>query len=97
METVIGGRAYGEEENLSYCNETGTQNVSKLSLAVTHRKRKTRENFSNNKDAEMYVCKAGYMAIEKKYQKASKHNNYSAVDTCFFDVEKCKRYPFKES
>lgn len=96
VEAVIGDGAYAEEGNLDYCNGKGITNASKLSSVVTHGKRKNRETFSYNKDAERYVCKAGHMAIRKVHQKGSKHNSYSEVDTYLFDVEKCKWCPFKE-
>ena len=57
---------------------------------------KHNDNFEFNKDAGMYVCPAGHMAIKKAHQKGNKHNNYTEVDNYFFDVEKCKRCPFKE-
>ena len=96
VEAIIGDGAYSEEENLKYCNEENIKNVSKLSSSVTHGNGKNKEDFEYNKDAGMYVCKAGHMAIKKVHQKGNKHNNYSEVDNYFFDVEKCKRCPFKD-
>lgn len=95
MEAIIGNSAYSEENNLKYCNENNIKNVSKLSSIVT-RNRKENDEFEFNKDAGMYVCKAGHMAIKKAHQKGNKYNNYTEVDNYFFDVEKCKRCPFKE-
>ena len=96
VEAIIGDGAYSEENNLNYCNDKGIKNVSKLSSSVTHGNGKNKENFEFNKDAGMYVCKAGHMAIKKSHQKGNKHNNYTEVDNYFFDVEKCKHCPFKE-
>lgn len=96
VEAIIGDGAYSEKNNLDYCNENNIKNISKLNSTVTHGNGKNKEDFEYNKDAGMYVCKAGHMAIKKVHQKGNKHNNYTEVDNYFFDVEKCKRCPFKD-
>lgn len=96
VEAVIGDGAYSEEDNLEYCREGHIKNVSKLSGTVLHGNRRKKDEFEYNKDAKMYVCKAGHMAIKKTHQKGNKHNNYSEVDNYHFDVEKCKHCPLKE-
>ena len=68
IEAIIGDGAYSEEKNLEYCNKNNIKNVSKLSSSVTHGNGKNKEDFEFNKDAEMYVCKAGHMAIKKAKQ-----------------------------
>ena len=82
VEAVIGDGAYSEEDNLDYCEENHIKNVSKLSNMVTHGNSQ-REEFEYNKDAGMYVCKAGHMAIRKTHQKGNKHNNNSEVEIYF--------------
>ena len=57
--------------------------------------RKKEEEFEFNKDAGMYVCKAGHMAIRKARQ-GKKGVATNQVDTYYFDIEKCKRCPFKD-
>ena len=42
----------------------------------------------------MYVC-AGHMAIRKSRQ-GKKGTGKNQADTYYFDVEQCKRWPFKE-
>ena len=96
VEAIIGDGAYSEKENLDYCSENKIKNVSKLSKMVTHGNSKRNDDFEYNKDAEMYMCKAGHMAIKKAHQKGNEHNNYTEVDNYFFDVEKCKYCPFKD-
>jgi len=96
VEAVIGDGAYSEEDNLKYCEENNIKNVSKLSDIVLYGNGKHNDGFEFNKDAGMYVCKAGNMAIKKVHQKGNKHNNYTEVDNYFFDVEKCKHCPFKD-
>ena len=96
VEAVIGDGAYSEEDNLNYCKENEIKNVSKLSNSVIYGSGQNKSDFEFNKDAGMYVCKAGHMAIKKTHQKGNEHNNYTEVDNYFFDVEKCKRCPFKD-
>jgi hypothetical protein len=43
----------------------------------------------------MYVCKAGHMAI-RKARNGTKNIGTNQADTYYFDVDKCKRCPFKE-
>lgn len=93
VEAIIGDGAYSEKDNLDYCSENGIKNVSKLSKVVTHGSGKNKDDFEYNKDAGMYVCKAGHMAI-KKVKSGSKDKNQQ-VESYFFDVEKCKHCPFK--
>ena len=93
VETIIGDGAYSEKDNLDYCSENNIKNVSKLSKLVTHGNRNN-DNFEYNKDAGMYVCKAGHLAL-KKIKSGSKNKNQQ-VESYFFDVEKCKHCPFKD-
>ena len=94
VEAIIGDGAYSEKDNLDYCEENNIKNVSKLSKMVTHGNSKRNNDFEYNKDAGMYVCKAGHMAI-KKVKSGSKKNGTNVECYCF-DVEKCKHCPFKD-
>ena len=85
VEAIIGDGAYSEKDNLDYCNENNIKNVSKLSKSVTHGNGKDKDDFEYNKDAGMYVCKAGHMAIAKR-KTGSKDKNQQ-VESYFFDVE----------
>lgn len=98
VETIIGDGAYSEKENLEYCEENNIKNVSKLSKMVTHGNSKRNNDFEYNKDAGMYVCKAGHMAIKKGKQgsKNPKSGYDNRVEVYFFDIEKCKHCPYKQ-
>lgn len=91
VEAVIGDGAYSEKDNIEYCEENNIKLASKLSKEVTHGISKNRDDFQYNKDAEMYVCKAGHMSIKKREAK-DKYNKYEAY---YFDIEKCKHCPYK--
>ena len=92
LEAVIGDGAYSEEDNLKYCKNKKIKNVSKLCENVVHGMRKEEEKMDFNKDAGMYVCKAGHMAIRKAKQKCHGRDSIAY----YFDVEKCKHCPLKE-
>lgn len=99
VEAVIGDGAYSEKENIEYCEENNIKLASKLSKFVTHGNSQRNNNFEYNKDAEMYVCKAGHMAIKKQKQKIRDSNNkelVTEVESYFFNIEKCKHCPYKE-
>jgi hypothetical protein len=93
--TVIGDAAYSEKDNIAYTKENTIELVSKLHPSVTQGYRKQEDEFPFNKDAGMYVCKAGHMAIRKARQ-GKKGIGTNQKDTYYFDVEKCKRCPLRE-
>ncbi|AXY06569.1 IS5/IS1182 family transposase [Bacillus thuringiensis LM1212] len=95
VETVIGDTAYSGKGNIEYTNKKKLKLVAKLNPSVTQGYRKKEDEFEFNKDAGMYVCKAGHMAIRKARQ-GKKKVNANQTDTYYFDVEKCKHCPFKE-
>lgn len=95
IETVIGDAAYSEKNNIHYAKENELQLVSKLNPQITQGTRAKEDEFEFNKDAGMYVCKAGHMAVRKARQ-GRKNTGKNQRDTYYFDVEKCKVCPFRE-
>jgi hypothetical protein len=95
IDTVIGDAAYSEKENIKFANSNELQLVSKLNPMITQGARKKEDEFEFNKDAGMYVCKAGHMAI-RRARNGTKNVGTNQVDTYYFDIEKCKQCPFKE-
>ncbi len=98
LEAIVGDGAYSESDNLKYCKKNDIKNVSKLSKSVTHGNGKNNDKFEYNKDAGMYVCQAGHMAIRKAKQgtKEDKNGVDTQVECYYFDVEKCKHCPYKD-
>lgn len=96
IDTIIGDTAYSEKENIKYANEHKLQLVSKLNPNITQGTRKKEEEFEFNKDAGMYICKAGHMAIRKSRTGKKKETNNNQCQTYYFDIEKCKVCPFKD-
>jgi transposase len=95
VKTVIGDTAYSEKDNIRYSNENDIELVAKLNPAITQGNRKKEDEFQFNKDAGMYVCKAGHMA-NRKARQGKKGVGSNQVDTYYFDVEICKRCPMKD-
>lgn len=92
--TVIGDTAYSEKNNLEYA-EGKFKLVSKLNPAITQGHRTKENEFEFNKDAGMYVCKAGHMAIRKARQ-GKKGIGKNQSDTYYFNIDKCKHCPQKD-
>lgn len=53
------------------------------------------DKFDYNKDADMFVCPVGHMAI-RKVRGGWKNVGVNQVDTYYFDVEKYKTCPLKD-
>ena len=67
VEAVVGDGVYSEKEIIEYTNSNNIKLVSKLSKTVTegNRKNELDHQFTYNKDAKMYVCPQGHMAVKK--------------------------------
>ena len=99
VEAVIGDGAYSEKENIEYCENNDIKLASKLSKFVTHGNSQRNNDFEYNKDAGMYVCKAGHMAIRKAKQGSKKKKSDGQNNQCecyYFDIEKCKHCQYKK-
>jgi transposase len=94
VDTIIGDAAYSGKENLSLTSQQNIKVVAKLNPSITQGFRKDEDKFDYNKDADMFVCPAGHIAIRKARQ-GKKNVGENQVDTYYFDVEKCKSCPFK--
>lgn len=98
VENIIGDTAYSEKENLEYAKEEEINLISKLSKTVTHGNKRKSTSFEYNKDADMYVCKAGHMSIKKISSRPKKHekDGQGTVESYYFDIEKCKHCSYKD-
>jgi transposase len=95
IERIIDDTAYSEKDNIQYAKTDEFQLVSKLNPQITQAGRAKEDEFEFNKDAGMYVCKAGHMAI-RKARTGKKGQSKNQKDTYYFDIEKCKVCPFRE-
>ena len=89
VDTIIGDTAYSGKENLKLAGGQEIKIVSKLNPSITQGSRQQENTFDYNKDAAMFVCPSGHMAIRKARQ-GKKNIGKNRKDTYYFDVEKCK-------
>ncbi|CAM3282505.1 IS1182 family transposase [Filibacter tadaridae] len=95
IETVLGDAAYSEKDNIRYAKDHKLELISKLNPSITHGNRIKEDEFEFNKDAGMYVCKAGHMAI-RKARTGKKNVGQNQSQTYYFDINKCKTCPLRE-
>ena len=95
VETIIGDAAYSGKDNLKLTKAQDIKIVVKLSPLITQGVRKKENEFDYNKDADMFVCPAGHLAIRKARQ-GKRDIGANPQITYFFDVEKCKKCALKE-
>jgi hypothetical protein len=72
-----------------------THIAMKLYLHITHGTLAKEDEFEFNRDVGMFLCKAGHMAIKKKFEER-KGQDKNPIIKFFFDIEKCKGCPFNE-
>ncbi len=95
VDAIIGDAAYSGKENLQLAKEQNIDIIAKLNPSITQGFRKDEDKFDYNKDAGMFVCPAGHLAIRKARQ-GKKEQGTNQTETYYFDVEKCKACPFRE-
>ena len=97
IESVIGDMAYSEKKNIEAAKECGYELIAKLNPVITQGNRRKEDEFEFNKDAGMYQCKAGHLAIHKYFDKRKKDKkNKNPRMVYFFDIEKCKCCPYRD-
>lgn len=89
VQTVIGDTAYSGVSNLKKAKEENFEVVSKLTPSISQGFRRNEDKFDYNKDAGMFVCPAGYMAVRRAVQ-GKKDGLTNQAIAYYFDVEKCK-------
>lgn len=95
VDTVIGDAAYSGKKNLELAKQKNIQIVAKLNSVISQGIRKKEDEFDYNKDANMFICPAGHMAVKKAIQ-GKKYVGKNQVVTYYFDIEKCKNCPLKQ-
>ena len=91
VDTVIGDTAYSWIENLRLAEneKNGFELISKLHPVISNGFRKEEDKFDFNKDAGMFVCPAGHMAIRKARQ-GKRDGKWNQAWTYYFNIDKCK-------
>ena len=94
IDNVIGDKAYSEKENIEYACSEKLKLISKLNSSITQGIRKKEDEFAFNKDAGMYVCKAGHMAYRKIVDNRDEKRNRRI--TYDFNINKCRVCPIRK-
>ena len=94
VEDVIGDKAYSSKANIEASKRDNYKLISKLNSIVTQGNRSKEDEFEFNKDAGMYQCKAGHLAIRKE-KDSRKSSGKNPRVRYYFDIEKCKRCPYR--
>ncbi len=89
IDTILADTAYSGTDNLQLVKDENISLISKLNPCITQGFRKSEQTFDYNKDAGMYVCPAGHMAI-KKTTELRKKEKKSPRQIYYFDINKCK-------
>lgn len=92
VEEVIGDGAYSSNDNLEESDKKGVKVVAKLNANVVQGTRADDGGFTFNKDAGMYVCPAGHMAVRKTVAKPREREGEkkrAAKEIYHFDPRKC--------
>lgn len=91
VETVIGDTAYSGKENIKLAqdNQKGFKLVAKLNPVISQGREDSERTFEYNKDAGMFVCPAGHMAIRRARQ-GKKNQGKNQFMIYYFDIEKCR-------
>ena len=106
VDSAIADTAYSSKENLDTL-KGDVKVIAPVNPQVTQGRRDDKETgFHYNKDADMYVCPAGELAIRKENHPMQTkkvnadgktiRNFRNAKVVYFFDVEKCKDCPLRE-
>ena len=95
VDVVVGDAAYSGKENIQMAAEENIELVAKLNPCISQGFRKEEDKFEYNKDAGMFVCPAGHLAI-RKCRQGKKNVGANQVMVYFFDVEKCKNCALRE-
>ncbi|MYL47035.1 IS1182 family transposase [Virgibacillus halodenitrificans] len=96
VDTVIGDTAYSGTDNLTFAQQEGNfQFITKLHPVITNGKRNEDDGFEFNKDADMFACPAGHLAVRKRIKRRKAGDNRNHQMSYYFDVGKCKKCPLQ--
>ena len=87
VEEILADAAYSGRDNIEFTKGKNIKLISKLNPSVSQGMRKKGNEFEFNKDADLYVCPAGHLAIKKSIHGKKSKNR---MLTYFYDVDKCK-------
>ncbi len=94
IEVIVGDKAYSGKDNIQFTKKEKVHLVAKLHPAVSKGFRKKEDEFFYNKDASIFVCPEGHMAL-KKAKTVRTRGKYNPQETHYFDIRYCQTCPSK--
>ena len=96
IENIVADTAYSSKSNLELAKSKNIKLAAPLN-PVVNGNGQHKLNFEYNKDADLYVCPAGHMALYKERKNRINDNRHrNAKFIYFFDVDKCKVCPLRD-
>ena len=90
IENIVADTAYSSKSNLELAKSKNIKLAAPLN-PVVNGNGQHKLNFEYNKDADLYVCPAGHMALFKtRRNRLSDKKHRNAQFIYYFDVDKCK-------
>lgn len=96
VDAVIGDRAYSGKDNIKAAEEKNFVLVSGLHPVMSNGSRKKEDMWDFNKDAGMFICPEGHIAIRKRLEIRKDRPNYNPSMKYYFDVKKCRVCPLRD-
>lgn len=94
IKAIVGDKAYSGKDNIQFTKKERVHLVAKLHPAVSKGFRRKEDEFFYNKDAGLFVCPEGHMAI-RKAKTGRKAGKYNSQETHYFDIQHCQNCPSK--
>ena len=96
IENIVADTAYSSKSNLELAKSKNIKLAAPLN-PVVNGNGQHKLNFEYNKDADLYVCPAGHMALYKtRRNRLSDRKHRNAQFIYYFDVDKCKVCPLRD-
>lgn len=95
VDVVVGDAAYSGKENIQMAAEENIELVAKLNPSISQGCRKEENKFEYNKDAGMFVCPAGHMAVRKARQGKKNTGTNQTASNCYLrsDIKSKRKTP----
>jgi hypothetical protein len=96
VKEVNGDMAFSGKKNLEYTEEKCIRLISKLNPVISNGNGQKAKGFEYNKDADMYQCPCGHLAVQKTLRSRKKEKGKNSTMMYYFDIKKCEVCPKRE-
>jgi hypothetical protein len=92
---ILGDTAYSSKDNIEFASSKNIKLISKLNPVISNGTGQKPTGFVYNKDADLYQCPAGHLAMRKEIEEDNGDNTNTKI-VYYFSIKKCKQCPYKE-